>query len=450
MESKIISLDFGVYASIQLHDGRVWGINKLIDGLGNDLCVLPIGFDSLMEIEDSSRFDDTFINGRSYRRVYKHFSMLNLISEEYGYIVIRILYHNVSRKVLFVSKGTGCQVFRLFSDFIVVKQHQIIKNDGSLLCDSEYNLHLVEGSSCYVACINGRWSIINKGSLSVIKMSDEITENDSEDDYVFASFINDKIQIKQYDESYLCDMQGRVLVKSYYGEYSYCDTDNGPVWLLTNTTYGSEVYDAEDYSFRYTIERILPSEVIDEEARPYMSNLGPFKVIRSNDYCFGIIEYSSLNKSISEIIPPIYPQLRIVDDWHSFIVSYDRYDDRFRYSNRSKYGIIDNKGRTRVPLKYNRIERQHIFYAVYGYDLVNNESKESYVGLLSDGYQPLTLPNFDYKELRIINAEPCSDMGCSKFILLIKDGKQTVKRYYLFRDGQLAEYDGIDNSRSDY
>lgn len=445
MESKIIPLDFGIYASVHLNCGRVYRINKLIDGACKDLSILPTEIDSVRVAKASGNYDEFVPTSTSYMCVYEDFSMLNIVSKELG--VIRVLYHNTSRKIVCVSLGPN-RIFSIYPDFILVKERQIIKKDGSILCDNRTNIHLTEGKDCYVACINCQWSIISKGTLSIIPMSEELPENDTEDRYDFVTFVNDKIQIKDYNESFLCDMHGRVLIKSHYGEYRYCETDNGPVWVLTNTEYGSEVYDAEDYSFRYTIERRPPSAVIDEEARPYLSN-GMYKVISSRNFCFGIVEYDSANNTIVEIIPPIYPQLKIVGNWESFIVSPDIPDDREYIYKKPKFGIIDTKGRTRVPLKYSKIERTHIFYVVYGYDEMTHQTDEAFAGLLTLNYKPIHTPDFRNKRLIVVNAEPYADHCCSLFILLVKEGETVESRYYITRNGELRTYDASHISRDE-
>lgn len=445
MESKIIPLDFGIYASVQLNCGRVSRVNKLIDGACNDMVFLPAELDSVREIKDSNNNDYFCPTHTSYRRIYDDFSMLNIVSKDLG--VIRVLYHNASRKIVCISLGPN-SIFSIYPDFILVKERQIIKKDGSILCDSRTNIHLAEGKDCYVACINCQWSIINKGTLSIMPMSDELPENDTEDRYDFATFVNDKIQIKDYNESFLCDTQGRILIKSHYGEYNYCETDNGPVWVLTNTEYGSDVYDAEDYSFRYTIERRPPSAVIDEEFRPYLSN-GLYKVISSRNYCFGIVEYDLANNTIAEIIPPIYPQLKIAGDWEAFIVSPDIPDDREYKYKRPKFGIIDSKGRTRVPFKYSKIERNHVFYVVYGYNEMTHQTDDAFAGLLTLNYKPIQTSDFRNNRLIVINAEPYADHCCSRFIVLVKDGDTVKCRYYITRNGELKPYDASHISRNE-
>ena len=98
METEIIPLDFEIYASVNKENGcRI--ITRLIDAAGNDVTILPAGFDSIPESQFEHDYDEPSILMKSCRKVCDFFSVIYLVHKEnsesrISYKTIRIVYNN--------------------------------------------------------------------------------------------------------------------------------------------------------------------------------------------------------------------------------------------------------------------------------------------------------------------------------------------------------------------
>ena len=81
METEIIPLDFEIYASVNKENGcRI--ITRLIDAAGNDVTILPAGFDSIPESQFELDNDEPRFFTKSCRKVCDFFSVIYLVHKE--------------------------------------------------------------------------------------------------------------------------------------------------------------------------------------------------------------------------------------------------------------------------------------------------------------------------------------------------------------------------------
>lgn len=447
METEIIPLDFEIYASVNKENGcRI--ITRLIDAAGNDVTILPAGFDSIPESQFEHDYDEPNFLMKSCRKVCDFFSVIYLVHKEnsesrISYKTIRIVYHNETRKIYFCSIDSR-RSCRIYPEFLEIDNRVIITNDGITLCNNQNELHLQERKDYYIACIDSRWSLIRRPSLEIVKMSEEIP------DYIsngrpYVSFIDDKIVLNMYGESYLCDTTGKLLINGRYNTYSLEETDNGLVWFNYAGMVSNEidVYDAKSLAYKYRLTHRLPDKMnrnydalnLESEARNYKTIAAKWDKDRDDD-CYGYLYLK--NGIFNELIPPIYSFIRPVGDCKAFIASQDRKRECEISKTQPKYGIIDNMGRVRAPFKYKKIEYYNGFFIGYGYNPFWGYVEDSFSCILTPDYKPVWLD--EEGEVSISLEDAMAEDKKKRFIIRITNLGRVIGRYYVTTNGAITKY----------
>lgn len=440
MNTEIIPLGFEIYASVNNDYGRRT-ITRLIDDAGDDVTILPAGFDSIPESQFEQDNDEPRFCTTSFRKICNFFSVIYLVHKgnkesHISYSTIRIVYHNETRRIFYYSISSRCS-FRFYPEFLLIDSRIIIKNDGTTLCNNEYDLHLQERKDYYVACIDSRWSLIRRPSLEVVQMSEDIPNYSTNERLSCISFVDDKIVLNMYGESYLCDTTGKLLINGRYFGYRSAVTNNGPVWFnfggLGNDI---DVYDAMTYSFKYSFPFHLPKNMTKiETIASYGSDEINYSIIASKNYRYGVVyKYEGV---FYEIIPPIYPFIKAVDGCKAFIATPDSKDEcEYNHTN-PRYGIIDNQGRVRTLFKYSKIVCSYGFFIVYGYNPFSGHIEDAYSCVLTPDCKPIWID--EEGELRIVLEDCLAEENKRKYIILIENLGKVVGRYYVTPNGAITK-----------